>query len=630
MLPGPAHLAAWVALGAVNALAVAGSGATTSLDTLLWAALYGIGPMAAAGLLSGGVAGAWRRLCAGGPVPWWTALWVVATAVGQLTLRDDLAGAAHRLLGGRASTLVLTLLVAVVCAAVPAGAWVGQRARSRGARGTIAALAVVLTGVNHLVLLRSYPGFHLMVLWMAASALAGALLACPVRVSPGARRITFDVARAGAAALGAWTIAVPPSPQTLALLLGHSGVALAPYVAAAHARVLPAPSYGGSDSPWFADRSHLPDVPSTEPPLVPSPVVLLLTIDAARWDLLADEHYRQALPTLHQLRDESVSFQRALAPGNETLSSLAALMTGKYASQLRWSPRRKGLGLWKRNLEHDRSVRFPQIIADAGIPTVLIAASAGLDERYGVCRGFTEVTRPGWYSDKIVAAAARRLERVGSAGLFLYAHFMDAHGPYDAAGLSGTPFERYLREIGLVDQQLGHLLTAIDAHGLRDRTIIIVTSDHGEAFGEHGSKDHGTTLYREQVQIPLLIRGPGVAPREVDDWVSLIDLGPTVLDLMGRPTPATFLGQSLVPYLRGRAEVVLRRPVAMQSAEGLSGMLLADRFKIIEDAPRGSVELYDLQSDPGEENNLFDPARESHRRHLGLLRSFFAARPPPR
>jgi len=622
-----AHLTAWLSLAGVNmAIAVATSFSSASGTKAAFAGcLYEVGTMATAGLLSSAAVAIWARSRIGARVRAMPVLFALAAAVGLASLRDDLGGAAHRLLDGRSSNFVLVALVLAVSAAVPSTARLAARCRLPLARGAWALGALGLAAANHFLLRRTYPGIHLMTLWVAAVALGVALTAVLPPPASSARRRAFDAARALSAALGAWTLVVPPSPQALVFVLSHSGCALAPYVASARSRMSPHAAPAVQEGAWFIDRTGLPDVPSSSPPLVDSPIVLLLTIDAARWDLVVGEQYRQALPTLHQLRDEGVHFKRAVAPGNETLSSLAGLMTGKYVSQLRWSPRRKGLGLWKQNLETDESVRFPQIITDSGIPSVLLASSPGLYSNYGICRGFTEQTRPGWYSDKIVAAAARRLEQVGPEGLLLYAHFMDSHGPYDAAGESGTMFERYLREVGLVDRQLGLLVDTVDTLGLSARTIFIVSSDHGEAFGEHNSTEHGTTLYREQVQIPLIVRGPSINPREVDDWVSLLDLGPTIIDLMGRPTPASFFGQSLVPYLRGEPEVELRRPVALQTAQGQTAMYFVDELKIVEDRSRGLVELYELATDPGELNNLYDPSSAAHRARLDELRAFFAA-----
>jgi len=155
------------------------------------------------------------------------------------------------------------------------------------------------------------------------------------------------------------------------------------------------------------------------------------------------------------------------------------------------------------------------------------------------------------------------------------------------------------------------------------RGVLIVSADHGEAFGEHQTREHTKTIYEELLRVPLLVRGAGVSHVEVDERVGLVDLGPTILDLFGLPTPATYDGQSLAPFLRGR-RAALDRPLL---AEGRlrRALYTDDGLKVIADPRRKLVEVYDLENDPGELENLWDedPARSD--RALGALTAFFAA-----
>jgi arylsulfatase A-like enzyme len=161
----------------------------------------------------------------------------------------------------------------------------------------------------------------------------------------------------------------------------------------------------------------------------------------------------------------------------------------------------------------------------------------------------------------------------------------------------------------------------LDEH-FGERWALFVSADHGEAFGEHQTYEHAKTLYGELLQVPLLARSPLFRPREIGDRVGLIDLGPTILDLFRIETPATFNGQSLVPFLAGE-NVELTRPLL---AEGRLRQALTepDGLKVIEDRRRKVVEVYDLASDPRETRNLFDdePARSDAA--LAELRAFFA------
>jgi arylsulfatase A-like enzyme len=155
-----------------------------------------------------------------------------------------------------------------------------------------------------------------------------------------------------------------------------------------------------------------------------------------------------------------------------------------------------------------------------------------------------------------------------------------------------------------------------------DRAVLIVGADHGEAFGEHGTFQHTKTLYEELLRIPLIMQGPGIVARNIAQHVGLIDIGPTLLDIFGLPTPGAFMGQSLVPLLAGK-DVQLERPLF---AEGrLREALYFGGVKVIEDSRRTVVEVYDLEQDPGELDNLFERDRARSDPALAALRAFFAA-----
>src|SRR5690606_28869099 len=143
----------------------------------------------------------------------------------------------------------------------------------------------------------------------------------------------------------------------------------------------------------------------------------------------------------------------------------------------------------------------------------------------------------------------------------------------------------------------------------------IVSSDHGEAFGEHDTWEHTKTLYDEMIRVPLLVRGPGVVPRVIDEPVTLLDLGPTVLDVFRTPIPAAWAGQSLVPLLAGATgrEAELERPILAEGRRRRA-IVMPDGMKVIVDLRRKLVEAYDLAADPGELDDVWDdPPTESVR-----------------
>jgi arylsulfatase A-like enzyme len=242
---------------------------------------------------------------------------------------------------------------------------------------------------------------------------------------------------------------------------------------------------------------------------------------------------------------------------------------------------------------------------------------------FGLARGFQDEKRgarsAGVHARNVIA----RLEQLGpSERLFAWVHFMEPHEPYVAGKRGDPPFSRYLQEIVIVDREIGRILDAVEKRGLAQRTTLIITGDHGEAFGEHNTNFHATTLYEELLHVPLLVSVPGLQPRRCDELVTLADIGPTVLDLMGLDTPARFLGQSLVPVLLGRPGH-FTRPVVAESGRGLRAFYFPDGKKLIVDPRTATTELYDLRQDPGELDNLYDPDRDIQR--MAELLAYFGA-----
>src|SRR5262249_17800725 len=157
----------------------------------------------------------------------------------------------------------------------------------------------------------------------------------------------------------------------------------------------------------------------------------------------------------------------------------------RYYSQLYWTSR-PGENPESVYPHKDPSPRFPELLAKAGVATVTFTGMPGLVNDYGSVRGFSEERFvPGRNfagAHEIMPPLLQRLAAPADGPLFLYAHFTDAHAPYDRAGTHGSQFERYVRELGLVDAQIGRLLDLLRDKGLEGRTTVIVSADHGEAF----------------------------------------------------------------------------------------------------------------------------------------------------
>lgn len=175
----------------------------------------------------------------------------------------------------------------------------------------------------------------------------------------------------------------------------------------------------------------------------------------------------------------------------------------------------------------------------------------------------------------------------------------------------------YDSRVELMDGILGGLIGGMESAGLGDRTIVVVTSDHGERFREHGGHAHGPDLYEELLRVPLVIAGPGLPTGfESEEQVSLIGLAPTLLELAGITAPESYTGTSFLPLLQGRSDC--GEPYvfseAMHSGGRESRVGLPDTYrvmscrtpgwKLIQDEQGPAEELYDLAADPGETINL--------------------------
>jgi hypothetical protein len=382
------------------------------------------------------------------------------------------------------------------------------------------------------------------------------------------------------------------------------------------------------DPRWLQPREGERSPSMLRPPPA-APVVVLVTIDATRRDAVLGEERALRLKNLGRMMKEGTVFTEARSPGSQTAVSLAALFSGKYFSELVWSKHGSG----KTRFDYpaaDDSLRFVERLDERGVSTFKVVSLTFLRNDFGVARGFREeqvVTEGRRHARgrEVLDPIVKRLESTRSdEPLFVFGHLTEPHAPYDRGKKrSGSNWERYLSEVELADELLGRVMTVLSRGHLAERALLIVSSDHGEAFGEHGTYEHTKTIYEEQLRVPLLFWGAGVKAQRVAEPVNLVDLGPTMLDWFGADTPDSMAGESLLPIvLEGPQR--LSRPLF---AEGrLRRAIFAGDLKVIVDERRKTVEAFDLAADPGELTNLYESDPDRVRPALAALHRYFEQR----
>ena len=558
---------------------------------------------------------------------------VVAGALGPVVLSGDLEGALDRLLPHHQSTWLLVAVCAGIGQAVTACFIAGRLCARPRLRWLSVALGLLLLVANDFVLENGYPGTHVLMSSSGATLIAASLTGARwarfgelVRRFGTARLLTASLLGIPAAALATVSVIEPPSNSVQIELLERDTTLLFPWLRALYA---PARTRGVSVPRelrhWFESRAKRPDLPPADERFLPdAPIVVMITVDALRSDVLERRH-RQSAPNLHEIRQSSVYFSQARSSGSDTRYSMATLFTGVHFSMLNWTTK-KGRRL---TLENDERPRLPELLQDAGVQTVSVRTVSMMDPRNGIVRGFDEEFRreeptsnQSTRSDQVADQVIERLRRQGPEPLFLYTHLLDPHEPYETYGRpAASPFAAYLMDVSVADGNIGRIRRAISELGLKARTALIIGSDHGEGFGEHRIYTHGKSFYDVMVRVPVMLEIPGVEPRTVDDFVALMDLAPTVLDFFRVSTPGSWMSESLTPFLAGRRGDPTRM-VLMEKPKH-KAMLFSDGLKVMK--RRGVYELYDVRRDPDENHNLWEELGEEGPRRLGLLDAYVRA-----
>ena len=346
--------------------------------------------------------------------------------------------------------------------------------------------------------------------------------------------------------------------------------------------------------------------------------VLIVTIDTLRTDRLGYAGSDVETPNLDALAASGTTFTHAVTVAPLTLPAHASLFTGLY-------PPGHGVranGIFR--LEDDVETAA-EVFKQAGFTTGAFVGSFVLDRRFGLGQGFDhyddelpEVNKinPAYFADRpaseVVDRATAWIRGLGDEPFFAWVHVFDPHAPYNPPSLFAERYadRLYDGEIAYTDKALGPLLDLVSA---MEDSLIVVTSDHGESLGEHGESTHGLYLYDSTTRIPLIMSGTGMPEgKTFEPLVRIVDIAPTVLELAGLALSMGTDGESLVTSLAADA------PSAREAyAESLLPRY-SFNWSELRSLRRGSLkliwaprpELFDVDADPDEANNLWGGPRE--------------------
>jgi arylsulfatase A-like enzyme len=381
--------------------------------------------------------------------------------------------------------------------------------------------------------------------------------------------------------------------------------------------------------------------------------VLLVTIDTLRADHLGAYGYeRPTSPVIDALAKRGVAFDEAYTYWPKTRGSFVAFMTGRLAAQ-------SGYGK-THPLLLDFNATLASVLQAAGYDTVATVDNPNVAASLGYAKGFRHY-RETW-EEPALASEMDRTRAITADGIaflraatpekpfLLWLHYVNPHAPYeppppfDTAFLDaqaargpvlqavpgfhggvprqwarpGKPLGWYVAqydgEIAAVDQEVGRVLEALAASAVADRTLVVLTTDHGESLGEHDYFfDHGENLYDPSMRIPLVIAGPGIAAgRRSAELATTLDVVPTLLDALKVSYPPDLAGTSLLPAMRGE-------PLGRERLPGMNDRNLlgqwGTRFKIVATPTEAGTRyaLYDRVEDPGE-------TKDQSRAQPGVLR----------
>ncbi len=353
--------------------------------------------------------------------------------------------------------------------------------------------------------------------------------------------------------------------------------------------------------------------------------VILISIDTCRADYLSCYGYRRNITAnIDAVAAEGILFENVVTSVPQTLPAHSSMLTGTI-------PLYHGI---HDNLGYqlDRSnITLPEILGEHGFKTGAIISSFVLDSQFGLDQGFDSYND---HFEDVIRTSNSNERRGGEASdfairwlgehkdseFFLFLHYFDPHFRYEPPEPFRSSYadDLYAGEIAYTDHCIGRVIDELKDLGLYESALIIITSDHGEMLAEHGEAEHGYFIYQSAIKVPLIFKLPGRAtPERVKNLVGLVDIVPTVCNLLGIQAPAHIRGKSLTAYFSKDRVPGPKRYIYCESftptkhnANALIGVV-TDGWKYIQTT---RPELYDLIRDPQEMDDLID--KEPQRAHL--------------
>jgi len=423
---------------------------------------------------------------------------------------------------------------------------------------------------------------------------------------------------------------------------------------------VPLPAWKGAVITLLAESDRPDNVALWSTPMIVAPPrgshrpnVVLYVIDALRADHLGCYGYpKRTSPFIDSLAKTGVLFRRAYSPASWTKPSVATLLTSLYPETHRLGARNYADPL------PDSVTTLPEYLRRNGYITAQFSANPLSSTLSNLDKGFDYVFTPNSFqisnreikqnkihSDDLTDKILPWIEAHSRARFFLHVHSVDPHPPFLRAEMpspvagSGSGGDRYDAAVYFNDRQLQRLYSKLDELGLAQNTLLIVTADHGQAFGEHGQVGHGRSVYEEEVRIPLIMVHPGrLRPRVVDHPVHLVDIMPTVLAHCSvEAAPTRLQGRNILTgpqeSLKDRRIFVSRFVYELDVFRGdfannPSYAVVEGDWKLVVSEQEGRaeprLELYDLAADPLERKDLSQKESRRVERLRAALREFLS------